>query len=311
MQRPDHLPDITLDTNPAPPPSSLNLQPPLPPARLSALGYAQMTTQCFRLFATITLCAGALIQLGGCASSPLGRSQLVLFPESRMAEMGSLAYQDLRTKTPISKDGVASDYVNCIANAIITANPDLAKQPWEITLFDSDQANAFALPGGKLGVYTGMLGVAENQDQLAAVIGHELAHVVAQHGNERVSTNFATQTGLQLAAIAAGGASGPKQQLFGLLGVGAQVGIALPFGRTQETEADLLGLDYMANAGFRPSEASNLWRNMSKQGGKTQPTFLSTHPAAADRIKRLDERSTDAAVLAANARQAGRLPRCD
>ena len=270
-----------------------------------------MTTRYLRLLATLTLATCTLVQLGGCASSPLGRSQLVLFPESRLAEMGTLAYQDLRTQTPASTDGRANDYVSCVANAIIDANPELSKQPWEITLFDSDQANAFALPGGKLGVYTGMLGVAENQDQLAAVIGHEFAHVVAQHGNERVSTSFATQTGLQIAAIAAGGASETKNQLFSLLGVGAEVGIALPFGRAQETESDLIGLDYMAKAGFRPSEASNLWRNMSKQqGGNTQPSFLSTHPAAEDRIQRLDERTVSAEVLASNARRAGRSPNC-
>ncbi len=270
-----------------------------------------MKTRSFRLFTALVICVGTIAQLTGCASSPLGRSQLVLFPESRMAEMGTLAYQDLQTQTPTSRDGRANSYVSCIANAIIAANPELAAQQWEITLFASDQANAFALPGGKLGVYTGMLNVAQNQDQLAAVVGHEFAHVVAQHGNERVSTNFATQTGLQIAAVAAGGSSPVKDQLFGLLGVGAEVGIALPFGRTQETEADLLGLDYMAKAGFKPSEASNLWRNMSAQsGGQQQPSFLSTHPAAADRIQRLDERTPQAEVLAANARNAGRRPDC-
>ena len=120
---------------------------------------------------------------------------------------------------------------------------------WEITVFADDQANAFALPGGKIGVYTGLLDVAENQHQLAAVVAHEVAHVTSRHSNERVSTNFVTQTGLQLAQVAAGGNSPERQQLFGLLGMGAQVGVVLPFGRAQESEADLVGLDYMANAG--------------------------------------------------------------
>jgi len=151
------------------------------------------------------LSAAALaIGLFGCATSPLGRSQLVLFPEDRLAEMGTLAYQELRTQTPASSNGQANDYVSCVARAIIDANPELAKTPWEITLFEDPQANAFALPGGKLGVYTGMLEVAQNQDQLAAVIGHELAHVVARHGNERVSQQYATQGVLQAAAVAAG-----------------------------------------------------------------------------------------------------------
>jgi len=134
--------------------------------------------------------------------------------------------------------------------------------------------------------------------------------VTARHGNERVSTNFASQGVLQAVAIAAGGGAA-QSELFGLLGAGAQVGVLLPFGRAQETEADLLGLDYMANAGFRPAEASNLWRNMSaKSGGAKQPTFLSTHPAAADRIERLDNRAPQAQVAAQQARSQGRRPRC-
>ena len=264
-----------------------------------------------RFIASLSAWLVALL-VAGCATTPLGRSQLVLFPESRMAEMGKLAYAEMQKATPASKDGRANDYVSCVANAIIEANPSLASTAWELTLFDSEQANAFALPGGKLGVYTGMLNVAENQDQLAAVIGHELAHVTARHGNERVSTNFATQTGLQVAAIAAGaGGAGQRNELFGLLGVGAQVGVLLPFGRAQETEADLLGLDYMANAGFRPAEASNLWRNMSKTGGNRPPEFLSTHPAAKTRIDRLTERTPAAEQLSQAAREAGRRPRCD
>ncbi|MEM7220621.1 MAG: M48 family metallopeptidase [Pseudomonadota bacterium] len=250
--------------------------------------------------------------LTACATSPLGRSQLILFPEAQLAQMGALAYKDMRAQTPISKDGKASDYVNCVAQAIIEANPELDAYQWEVTLFESEQANAFALPGGKLGVYSGMLGVAVNQHQLAAVMGHELAHVTARHGNERVSTNFATQTGLQVAAIAAGAGSSPqKAQLFGLLGLGAQVGVMLPFGRAQETESDLLGLDYMAKAGFDPSEASQLWRNMSAQGGARQPTFLSTHPAPEMRIRKLDERAPAAQALRREARAAGRSPVCD
>jgi len=264
-----------------------------------------------RLLGLATLCATTLGGLWGCASSPLGRSQLVLFPESQMSEMGALAYQELRTSTPASRDGRANDYVSCVARAIIDANPDLRSQSWEITLFDGDQANAFALPGGKLGVYTGMLNVAQNQHQLAAVIGHEFAHVVARHGNERVSANYASQGVLQVAAIAAGGAGGARSELFNLLGVGTQVGVLLPFGRAQESESDLLGLDYMANAGFDPSEASNLWRNMAAANGESsQPAFLSTHPAPADRIKDLDARTPAAAELTAKARAAGRTPAC-
>jgi len=262
----------------------------------------KLVSKRIRLLSLATLCLTTLGGLWGCASSPLGRSQLVLFPESRMAEMGTLAYQELRTSTPASRDGRANDYVSCVARAIIEANPDLSNKAWEITLFDGDQANAFALPGGKLGVYTGMLNVAQNQHQLAAVIGHEFAHVIARHGNERVSANYASQSVLQVAAIAAGGAGGARSELFSLLGVGAEVGVLLPFGRAQESEADLVGLDYMANAGFDPNEASNLWRNMAaSRSGSSQPSFLSTHPAPADRIKELDARAPTATSVCPNA----------
>jgi predicted Zn-dependent protease len=201
-------------------------------------------------------------------------------------------------------------YVRCVVDHIVRAMPGGNTAAWEITVFADDQANAFALPGGKIGVYTGMLDVAENQHQLAAVIAHEVAHVTARHSNERVSTNFVTQSGLQLAQIAAGGNSAARQQLFGLLGVGAQYGVILPFGRAQESEADLVGLDYMARAGFDPRESVRLWENMGKAGGARPPEFLSTHPSGERRIRDLNARMTDAMALSLQARSAGRNPDC-
>src|SRR5262245_29492807 len=118
-----------------------------------------------------------------CATSPLGRSQLLLFPEGDMAQMGVAAYEQTKAQTPISNDATQQRYVRCVADAITReASGPAVPERWEVTVFQQDVANAFALPGGKIGVYTGLLAVAKNQDQLATVIGHEVAHVVAQHG---------------------------------------------------------------------------------------------------------------------------------
>ena len=244
-----------------------------------------------------------------CATSPTGRKQILLFPEAQMAQMGAAAYQETKKGTPISKNTQHNEYVNCIANAIIAkVEPNTE---WEVTVFESEQVNAFALPGGKIGVYTGLLDVAENQHQLAAVIGHEIAHVTAQHGNARVSASTLTQVGLVAAQVLAGGASEEKQQLMGLLGVGAQVGILLPYGRGQESESDLLGLVYMASAGFDPRQSVNLWQNMAKaSGGKAPPELLSTHPSHSTRINDLNKAMPDAMIIYNKAISQGENPRC-
>ncbi|MCZ6711284.1 MAG: M48 family metallopeptidase [Gammaproteobacteria bacterium] len=246
----------------------------------------------------------------GCATSPLGRNQLILYPESEMQQMGITAYQEMQREIPRETASAVTGYVQCVVDHIVRAMPGGNAASWEITVFADDQPNAFALPGGKIGVYTGMLDVAQNQHQLAAVVAHEVAHVTARHSNERVSTNFVTQTGLQLAQVAAGGNSPARQQLFGLLGVGAQFGVLLPFGRAQESEADLVGLDYMARAGFDPRESVRLWENMAKVGGAKPPEFLSTHPSGDRRMRDLNARMRDAMSLSVQARSSGRNPDC-
>ena len=251
-----------------------------------------------------------LVALVGCATSPLGRSQLILFPESEMQQMGVTAFQEMQREIPRETAPELTGYVRCVVDHIVRAMPGENPAAWEITVFADDQANAFALPGGKIGVYTGLLDVAENQHQLAAVVAHEVAHVTSRHSNERVSTNFVTQTGLQLAQVAAGGNSPARQQLFGLLGMGAQVGVVLPFGRAQESEADLVGLDYMANAGFDPRQSVSLWENMAKAGGARPPEFLSTHPSGDRRMRDLNARMRQAMDLSLQARSAGRNPDC-
>lgn len=181
---------------------------------------------------------------------------------------------------------------------------------WEVKVFADDAPNAFALPGGKIGVHTGMLKVAENQHQLASVIGHEVGHVWAKHSNERVSQGFLTQTGMQLAAVAAGDMTSEKQQLLGLLGVGAQVGVILPFSRKHESEADEIGLELMARAGFDPRQSVELWKNMQKAGSGSTPEFLSTHPGVDTRIRDLNSRMDRAIKIYQQAQASGKRPNC-
>jgi predicted Zn-dependent protease len=261
-----------------------------------------------RLF--VAMLAALLVSMAGCATSPLGRNQLILFPESEMQQMGVSAYRGMQREIPRETAGGVNGYVRCVVDHIVRAMPGGNPAAWEITVFADDQANAFALPGGKIGVYTGMLDVAENQDQLAAVIAHEVAHVTSKHSNERVSTNFVTQSGLQLVQVAAGGSSPARQQLFGLLGVGAQYGVLMPFGRAQESEADLVGLDYMSQAGFDPRQSVRLWENMGKAGGQKPPEFLSTHPSGERRMRDLNARMREAMAVSLQARSAGRNPDC-
>jgi predicted Zn-dependent protease len=259
---------------------------------------------------TLAISLVALL-LVGCATSPLGRNQLLLFPESEMAQMGAAAFQDIQSRQKVSSNSTTNNYVRCVADHIIRAMPGGDPSQWEVKVFDDESANAFALPGRKIGVHTGLLTVAENQSQLATVIGHEIAHVLAKHSNERVSTSQITQAGLQLAQVATGADTPMKQQLFGLLGVGAQVGVLLPFGRAQEAEADLMGLDLMARAGFDPRESVRLWQNMqAKEGGGRPPEFLSTHPSSDRRISELGARMDQYLQVSNRARSEGRLPEC-
>lgn len=246
--------------------------------------------------------------LAACATSPLGTPQLKLFPDSQMAEMGASAFQQLKEETPESGDSGTNGYVSCVADAITSElNPG---REWEVVVFEDEAVNAFALPGGKIGVYTGLLEVAETQDQLAAVIGHEVAHVLAEHGNARMSAALATQAGLTAAQIYAASSGGGQQQILGLLGLGAQVGVLLPYGRSQETEADLLGLDLMARAGFDPRQSVDLWRNMAEAGGGQPPEFLSTHPSHETRMENLSGRMPRALKLYQQARAQGNAPDC-
>jgi predicted Zn-dependent protease len=244
--------------------------------------------------------------LAACATSPTGRSQLLLMPEGQITQMGLQAFENIKKQTPMETSTATSRYVNCVAQAITRE----VGGNWEVVVFKDDSANAFALPGRKIGINSGLLKVAKNQDQLATVIGHEVAHVLSHHSNERVSQQFAVEQGLGLISALSNPQTGTGRTLMGLLGVGAQYGILMPYSRIQESEADRLGLQLMARAGFNPAESINLWRNMSAAGGARPPEFLSTHPAHSTRISDLTANLPYAQQLQRTAQQQGKRPAC-
>jgi len=260
------------------------------------------------------LITSLLAALVGCATSPLGRHQFMLVSDAEMDKMGVEAFDQIKTQQKVSSDSSKNAYVVCVANAITAALPPEQAGNWEVRVFEDETANAFALPGRKIGVHTGLLGVAKNQDQLATVIGHEVGHVLARHSAERVSDSLAIQ-GVEVAGGALIGAVGnPSSPLHGLalgaLGLGAQ-GVVLKFSRTHESEADLLGLDLMARAGFDPRQSVPLWQNMDAAAkGQRPPEFLSTHPSPDTRIKDLQKRIPQTLPAAEQARAGGRNPRC-
>jgi predicted Zn-dependent protease len=253
---------------------------------------------------TITL---MLLVVISCATSPLGRKQLMLMPDNELKRMGLQAFQQMKRKAPTSRSPQINAYVRCVANAIIT----VIGGRWEVVVFEAETPNAFALPGGKIGVHKGLLKVAANQHQLATVIAHEVAHVLSRHSNERISQKFALEQGLNLGLAIAAPQTATGRSLFGLLGLGAQYGILLPYSRTHEREADLLGLDIMARAGFDPRESVALWLNMNRANKRGQPLeFLSTHPAHESRIQDLEARMPHAMELRRRALAEGRNPQC-
>lgn len=244
----------------------------------------------------IAVTASALV---ACTTSPTGRSQLILFSSSQLDAMGAQAFDGMKTETPVSKQPAQNQYVQCVADALLPYVPSgVYAGDWEVVVFNDDQVNAFALPGGKIGVYTGLLKVATNQHQLAAVIGHEIGHVIAQHGNERMSQTTLIQTGSQaLNQVLAANQVPYNTEIMGALGVGLQLGVQLPFSRTHESEADLIGLQLMAKAGFDPRQSVELWRNMEAASGGERPMeILSTHPAPDSRINNL-QANMDAALV--------------
>ena len=224
--------------------------------------------------------------------------------------MGAQAFDDLKGKTPREYNSAINSYVKCVANAVTREAVDhTGVSSWEVVVFKDASANAFALPGGKIGVHTGMLKVATSAGQLAAVLGHEVGHVIARHGAERVSQAMATQAGLLATGVALKD-NRNQGTIMAALGVGAQFGILLPHGRKQESESDEIGQQLMSMAGFDPRESVQLWKNMARAGGGAAPEWLSTHPSNNRRIKDLESNMHLAMDLYKTAQSQGKVPGC-
>lgn len=236
----------------------------------------------------------------------LAGCSLPLVSEREIAIQADEQFEQMRVEMSVSNDVDVRRYVFCVANAIVaTLEPPYSELDWDIEVFDDEMINAFAMPGGKIGVFTGILAVAENQDQLGAVLGHEVAHVTEQHSVERANRTMTTQ-GYAAAASAAlgGGAAGDLVQM------SAQLGLLLPYGRGQESEADIVGIDYMADAGFDPRASVQLWKNMAESNKGAPPEFLSTHPSSSTRIEDLVHQLPLALVRYNSAEEAGKNPDC-
>lgn len=232
---------------------------------------------------------------------------MVLYSDAEMARQGEQAYRQMQQEIAVTSSNREASYVQCVADHIIAAldENDRNSAVWEVTVFDEDQANAFALPGGKIGVYNGLFDTAVNQDQLAAVMAHEVGHVLANHSNERAS-----QSAIRNVGVAAAQILGVSDTTMQILNTGTQLGLFLPFNRTQESEADSIGIMLMANAGFDPASSITLWENMTVGAGPRPPEILSTHPSPSSRIEELESRLPEATLLFEAARSKGLRPDC-
>ena len=227
---------------------------------------------------SVLLMAFAL--LAACSTAPVtGRQQLILVSDDDLAAQGRVAYQQILSEKGTAPNSQLNAAVQRVGPRIVAA-ADVPDWDWRFAVIDDPTPNAFALPGGYVGVHTGLSQVVQNEDQLAAVIAHEIGHVAARHHAERVSREALVQTGVSTVA----GDSG----LADVLAAGATLGLILPFSREQESEADAIGLRYMAEAGYDPRAALDVWRNFARLGGSGGPQFLATHPAPEERLKRLE-----------------------
>jgi len=232
------------------------------------------------LFIAAVLATGGLAAAACTYNETLGRDQLVLVDENALAQSGQQAWAQALQANEVSTNRAQNDRLRRVGGRLVQA-AGLGNQNWEYAVFVSEQPNAFVLPGGRMGVTTALLHLATTDDQVATVIGHEAAHVLARNAAERYSQTALAQTGVQIAS----GVSGDYGAAVGALGgIGAQVGVLLPFSRQHELEADRIGVDLMQRAGYNPREAVVLWRNMAAQGGASAPEFASTHPSDSTRI---------------------------
>ena len=242
-----------------------------------------------RRFAVTVLLLVALAAPMGCETVPYtGRRQIQLVSSGEEAQMGVQSFKEIVGKATLSTEPQVNALVQRVGGRI-AAVTDL-KDQWEFRVIQDDkQANAFALPGNKVAVYTGILPITRDEPGLAAVLAHEIGHVLARHGGERLSQQMGVQTVTQLLAGMASSNPATVQLVSAALGAGASVGVLLPWGRAQESEADHLGLILMAKAGYDPRAALDLWKRMAEASkGQRPPEFLSTHPSEATRIQQIE-----------------------
>jgi len=227
------------------------------------------------------VCLGVI---AACVTTPISnKSAFIMIPFRQEVALGKQAYNQILKNEKDSDDRKTAALVKQVGLRIakISAMPNL---DWEFHLIKSKQQNAFALPGGKVAVYTGLLPVAMNEAGLATVMSHEIGHVIARHGAQRMSRQLVLTAGLMATSISLNN-SKQKKMIMAALGVGIVYGLTLPFSRTNEAEADQIGLTYMARAGYDPNEAVRFWKRFADvKGGQEVPEFLSTHPADKKRI---------------------------
>jgi len=256
------------------------------------------------------------VAASACATttSPTGRTQYVgAVSQAQLNQLGAQAFAQLKTEKPQTRDSRQSAYVRCVVDAVVRELPaNWRGGGWDVAVFQDDEPNAFALPGGKVGVYTGIFKVARNQDQLAAVIAHEIGHVVSRHHDERITRQAGASGALQIVGALLGSRYGEGAANAAVQGgsVLAQTGFLLPGSRAQESEADVVGQQLMAQAGFDPRQTVNLWQNMIAAGGSRPPQWLSTHPDPQSRLSELRNRAAGLLPAYQQAQAAGKRPRC-
>jgi predicted Zn-dependent protease len=230
-----------------------------------------------------------LLFLGACVTTPVtGSSGFNLFSPAQDVELGREAYQEVLAEGKLVKSGPELQMVRRVMDRLVAVSDDRGYE-WEVNLIDDPKmVNAFALPGGKMAVYTGILPVCGGEAGLAVVMGHEIGHVVAQHGTQRVSRSMGAQMVLEMVDL--GQWKDLASASYGLL-------LEMPWGRGDESEADHIGLVYMARAGYDPREAVSFWSRMSQGGGSQPPEFLSTHPAHETRIRDLERLMPEALAI--------------
>jgi predicted Zn-dependent protease len=255
------------------------------------------------LFATIVL---IILTFVSCTTVPLtGRKQLSLIPESDMMALSLTEYGKFLKANKVSIDKAKTDMVKRVGTRISKAveaymaqqglSANLKGYQWEFNLVESAEVNAWCMSGGKVVVYTGLLPIAQNDEGLATVLGHEIAHAVARHGSERMSDQMLVQLGSStLSAALAQKPSETQQLAMAAFGVGSQYGVILPFSRKHEYEADYMGMIFMSMAGYNPNQSIAFWQRMAQKGGSNTPEFLSTHPVDENRIAKIREKLPEA-----------------